>query len=380
MEETISPYARAYSCREYRSWRFEQYVTDDLQLTQMMKVPNPTQSISGSRETVNQWKWWLRKMGIYKGLSKEEATYLKREVERISGQSDQAAETCNCFVIAGNELLLKNVDIDRSYARVKKPEHVKKEPTRRSLLVVQIPSKPNYLRQSDIFRLFQRLIFNTRVHFDSSFDAKLCAPDARGVHARSPELREELKTLSNMHNNFVEACKLFKSGNIHRGWTIVRSTFELNDRIVRIQHHRLFPDLLGILLLLQQNGCPEALDLVKILRKDLREWARSQLPGNDPRRQFFEFILLAPLESVHHLYLIFDSQCRQLWNSNVKDSDVGTYYSYNQASFPRADRGRFYSLFEGKTVFEICDILGSGDKRFGFYSTEAFCLWHTALQ
>lgn len=283
-------------------------------------------------------------------------------------------------MIAGNELLLKNANIDRSYARVKNPGDVKKGPTRRSLIIVQIPSRPNYLRQSEVFRVFQRLIFNTRVHFDSSFDANLWAADERGVHARSPELRRELKILSDMHNKFVEACKQLESGNTYRGWVIIRSTFELNDRIVRIQHHRLFPDLLGVLLLLQQRGSPAAPGLDHLLRKDLCNWARVYLPGNDPRRQFFELIMLAPLESIHHLYLTFDSQCRELWNSNIQDNEIGSYYSYNQASFPRADRGNFYSLFERKTVFEICDLLGRGDERFGFYSTEAFCLWHTALQ
>lgn len=90
--------------------------------------------------------------------------------------------------------------------------------------------------------------------------------------------------------------------------------------------------------------------------------------------------MLAPLESIHHLYLTFDRQCRQLWSSKVKDNEIESYYSYNQSSFPRADQGGFYSLFEGKTIAEISDILSHGDTQFGFYSTEAICLWHTALQ
>lgn len=319
----------------------------------------------------------MKKEGIYKNLNQEDSVFLKREID---SQYFQSSETFDCLVIAGSELLLKNDDIDNSYARVRNPEHVKGNPTRRPLIVIRMPSQLNALRQPEVFRNLQRLIFNTRVYFDSSFDANLWAPDERGVYARSPELRDELLILSGMHNQFVEACRQFKSRNTRNGWAMVRSTFELNDQIVQIRHHRLFPDLLAVLLLLQQRGYPEAPGLDGVLRENLCLLARARLPENDPRRQFFEFIMLAPLESIHHLYLAFDSQCRQLWSSKVKDNEIVSYYSYNQASFPRADRGAFYSLFEGKTIPEICEIVSEGDRQFGSYSTEAICLWHTALQ
>ncbi|KAL3473104.1 hypothetical protein BJX99DRAFT_272445 [Aspergillus californicus] len=380
MEDNKRPYAHAYSRRECRSRRFGDYLVEDLSLEQMMLASNQAQPITGSQGTVDQLKWWFRREGIYKNLSREEAVYIKREIARITSNSGQAAEACNCLVIAGNELLVKNKDIDKSYARVPDPESVKNKPTRRPFIVIQVPSELRFLCEADDFRNFQRLIFNTRVHFDSSFEANLWAPDERGVHARSPELQEELKILSNMHNKFVEACKQFKSGNTRQGWAMVRSAFELSDRIVHIRHHRLFPDLLGILLLLQQRGYPEAPGLDAILREHLALLARVHLLKNDPRRQFFEFIMLAPLQSVHHLCLIFDAQCRQLWSSNVKGNEIESYYSYNQASFPRAVRGDFYSLFQGKTLHEFSDILSDGDNKFGLYSTEALCLWHTALQ
>lgn len=284
------------------------------------------------------------------------------------------------MIIAGNELLLRTRDIEKSYARFTDPDNVKSVPTRRSLLIIQVPSELSSLHQPDVFRNFQRLIFNTRVHFDSSFEANLWAPDERGIHARNPQLRKELQILSDMHNQFVEAFKQFKSGNMRRGWVIVRSTFELSGQVVRMQHHRLFPDLLGILLLLQRRGYREAPGLDGLLREHLCLMARVHLPYNDPRRQFFEFIRLVPLESIRHQYLMFDSQCRQLWSSKVTGNSIESYYSYNQASFPRMDRGQFYSLFEGKSIAEILNILSDGDRLFGVYSTEAICLWHTALQ
>ncbi|KAL4931346.1 uncharacterized protein BDV17DRAFT_288894 [Aspergillus undulatus] len=353
----MTNYERAYARRECRSKIFEYYVIDNLPLEQVMSAPVQTQWAPQSQVTVDQWKWWFKREKIFKNLNAEEAIYLKRELATITREPGQASEARNYMVIAGNELLIRKGDIDKTYACIKVPENVK-IPTRRSLIIIQMPSEINALRQPEVFRNFQRLIFNTRVHFDSSFEANLWAPDERGVHARRPELRGELEVLSDMHNQFNEACKQFKLGNAGKGWAMVRTTFELNPRIVQIHHHRLFPDLLGILLLLQQHGLGAA-------------------PGLD---SFFELIMLAPLDSIHHLYLTFDGQCRQLRNSKVRDNDIRSYYSYNQASFPRADQGEFYSLFKRKTVREICGILGKADEQFGAYSTEAFCLWHTALQ
>ncbi|KAL3468132.1 hypothetical protein BJX64DRAFT_283015 [Aspergillus heterothallicus] len=381
MENNTQLYARAYSRREFRSRRFEQYLIDDLPLEQIMLTVKDAQSVSGSRETVDQWKWWFKREGIFKNLNKEESVYIRREIEKIASHPPKTAVASNCLVVAGNEFLLKNEDIDKSYARVKNPETVSDElPSRRPLIIIQTPSQLDALRQPEDFRNLQQLIFNTRVHFDSSFEANLWAPDERGVHARSRKLRKELEVLSDMHNQFVEAYRQFKSGQTRKGWAMVRSTFELSDQIVQLQHHRLFPDLLGILLVLQQRSCPDAPGLDGILRRHLCLFAKARLPKNDPRRQFFEFIMRAPLDSIHHLYLIFDRQCRQLWSSKVKGNEIESYYSYNQASFPRADRGRFYSLFEGRAIGDIYNMLDSGDRQFGPYSTEAICLWHTALQ
>lgn len=313
-------------------------------------------------------------------MNNEEAVLVKRKLSAISKRSGQGSEVLNYLVIAGNEQLLGKMDIEKAYARIKDPEKVLREPTRRSLVIISMPFQLNILCQPEIFRNFQQLLFNTRVYFDSSFEANLWAPDERGIHARTPRLRAELKMLSNMHNKFVEALKQFHMGDASKGSAIVRTAFQLNERIVQIHHHRLFPDLLGILLLIQQRGHAEAPGLDALLRTELFLSARSFLPENDPRRLFFEFIMRVPSESIRHLYLVFDVHCREIWKSMTKDNEIESYYSYNQASFPRADRGDFYSLFEKKTVQEICGILSTADSRFGVYSSETFCLWHTALQ
>ncbi|KAL4799557.1 hypothetical protein BDV19DRAFT_355276 [Aspergillus venezuelensis] len=283
------------------------------------------------------------------------------------------------LVIAGNELLLSNEAIERAYSRIENPT-TDKNPTCRALDIILLPSRLYDPRDTDMFRTFQKIFLNTRVYFESSFDAKIWAPDSNGLHARSRGLPSQLEILSDFHNQMVEALRQFAWGNTSKAWTMLRTTFDMIDRLVGIQHHRLFSDLLGVLLLTQQQRHPDAPALDAALREWLLQAARRSLPLNDPRRQFFEYLACVPLETVSHLYRAFDQQGRALWHARMKDNEIEAYYSYNQASFPRADRGRFYSLFEEKGIGKIRDILRYVDTHFGMDNTETFCLWHTALQ
>jgi hypothetical protein len=160
----------------------------------------------------------------------------------------------------------------------------------------------------------------------------------------------------------------------------IRAASLLFQPVVRSHHHRQFPDLLAILLLVRKSGNKE---LQHLILHGLSYEAERTLTKNDPRRIMFECVKLLDMDQICHLYLAFDTYCRALWMewmSKVKHDTVKAYYSYNQASFPRADVGDFYSLYNGMSLDGIQTVLASADQELGSLSTETFTLWHTALR
>lgn len=94
----------------------------------------------------------------------------------------------------------------------------------------------------------------------------------------------------------------------------------------------------------------------------------------------FESLEDLPLDSNGHLYLAFDLFCRDLWKPRTGRDDVKACYSFNQASFPRADPGEFYNFFQRKELDEIKQILERVDSEPEEYSHETFMIWHTAIR
>lgn len=76
----------------------------------------------------------------------------------------------------------------------------------------------------------------------------------------------------------------------------------------------------------------------------------------------FEALQKLPIDSKGHLYLAFDAYCRHLWMSKVAQDGCKAHYSYNQASFPRADPGGFYDFYRGKSLNDITATLESADR------------------
>jgi hypothetical protein len=87
-----------------------------------------------------------------------------------------------------------------------------------------------------------------------------------------------------------------------------------------------------------------------------------------------------PVDPTGDLYLAFDACCRQLWMQNVRGEEIVAYYSYNQATFPRADTGQFYSLYQGKSLDEITLILSKVGEKFELHDHASFFLWHTSIR
>ncbi|OQE20423.1 hypothetical protein PENSTE_c013G02027 [Penicillium steckii] len=235
------------------------------------------------------------------------------------------------------------------------------------------------LSDPNIFKSFQRLLFYTRVHFEFCFDAGIWTPDRRGLYARTPDLRASLSQLSQLHNEIVDALRQIDAGKTTRGRALIQNASSLYLPIVRSYHHRQFSDLLAILLLLQRGG---QVEVMHDMRRRLQSLARSNLLRNDPRKVIFGALddPHLPLDPTGHLYLAYDAYCRHLWFSRTGRAQVKDHFSYNQASFPRADIGGFYEIFLGKPLGLVKLDLFRIDGDLGEESHEAFSIWHTAIR
>ncbi|GFF83148.1 predicted protein [Aspergillus lentulus] len=364
--------ARVYA--EHRLQIFRIYVTEDRTREQAKLEFEDTGLVPESRLTIDQWKALLRDLRIFKNIRGEEAVFMNRIL-------DQTPDYWYCLAFAG-DVLLCNDKVARHCARRKKAgqEHLD-EPDRRYLTWFYLPfSLASALSDPAAFKNFQHLLFATRVHFESSFERGIWAPNNQGLYARSPDLRVQLTELSQLHNLVVDALKQFSMGETGRGGAQIRAASLLYERVVRSRHHRQLPDLLAILLLIWRSGHKQ---LQQSITAKLSREARRVLIPNDPRRIMFECLTMLDPEHICHLYLAFDGYCRYLWMaymSKINHDMMKAYYSYNQASFPRADVGGFYSLYSGMSLDGIEKYLVKADLELGSYSTETFALWHTALR
>lgn len=242
-----------------------------------------------------------------------------------------------------------------------------------------VPLSFEFSRLGGFFKSFQRLLWYTRTYFDGCFDNGIWTPDARGVYGRSEELRSGLVQLSKMHNMICDALKHLRRGDYDRWWALSRTANLLSDTVAQTYHHRQFPDVLAILLLLERHGQS---DTRFRLAKDLHDWATAKplLSSNDPRRHMFRELTDLPVDSTGDLYLAFDACCRELWMQKVRGDEIVAYYSYNQASLPRAAPGRFYDLYQGKSLDQIKLVLSKVEERFELLDHASICLWHTSIR
>jgi hypothetical protein len=257
------------------------------------------------------------------------------------------------------------------------------------------------------------MLWYTSQHFNDCFDrtAPVWRKNEDGLYARSEELKAGLRALSSLHNTVVDALsQLSREDSI--GWDILRRAVALYPDVVQTYHHRQFPDILAILLLIQRAHLLAAMPpaeagviddtsgrhrtegrgaaMTNVSREIqskmidlLVEWAEQELQVGDPRSRMFTHLkALMPLDPAGHLVVAFDTYCRHVWLSRVKTEteDFKAHYSYNQASFARADPGEFYELFHGKSRGEMQTMLGRVDVSLGHISHPTFCLWHTAIR
>lgn len=262
-------------------------------------------------------------------------------------------------MVLASDVLLDNIEVEKHYKRRERHQQKTKLPNRRVLTFIPLNFDLDSLSRPDTVKNFQQLLFSTRVHFETSFDSGRWAADDRGLYARSADLRAGLTALSKLHNLIYHALGQFRIGRNERAGTLLRTAFLNLKTVVQIHHHRQFPDILAILRLLQQDGHDK---IQHLLAEFLVHWSRLVLSHNEPRRMMFEALQKLPIDSKGHLYLAFDAYCRHLWMSKVAQDGCKAHYSYNQASFPRADPGGFYDFYRGKSLNDITATLESADR------------------
>ncbi|KAF4257358.1 hypothetical protein LV164_007918 [Aspergillus fumigatus] len=326
------------------------YLLDGLTLEDIKSEFERGQSLSEPRLTIDQWKALLRAQGIFKNLSEEEVVFIRGRIG-LRG-------TWDCLVLA-SDVLLDNIEVEKHYKRRERHQQKTKLPNRRVLTFIPLNFDLDSLSRPDTVKNFQQLLFSTRVHFETSFDSGRWAADDRGLYARSADLRAGLTALSKLHNLIYHALGQFRIGRNERAGTLLRTAFLNLKTVVQIHHHRQFPDILAILRLLQQDGHDK---IQHLLAEFLVHWSRLVLSHNEPRRMMFEALQKLPIDSKGHLYLAFDAYCRHLWMSKVAQDGCKAHYSYNQASFPRADPGGFYDFYRGKSLNDITATLESADR------------------
>jgi hypothetical protein len=316
-------------------------------------------------KSINQWITILRRLGIDKNLCRTEVI----RVEAILS----SAPGIWCWLVLANGVLLNNKEIIRHYRRIKKSS---KSAPRRTITLLKLPFNFEALSDPAIFRDFHKLLFSTKVHFESSFNECRWEPNERGLYGRTPKLREELSELSLLHNKIYAALKELKAGRDDRGWALIRTTDSLHDSVVRSGHHRQIPDILAIMVLVLRNGYKE---LQKQMVMAIYKRAQRLLADNDPRRIMFECLTKLKQDQICHVFVAYDLFCRQLWLSKAGNNTVKAHFSYNLASFPRADAGEFYSLFKQKSLADIQIMLSCIDEDLGQHSHETVIIWHTAI-
>ncbi|KAH8423986.1 uncharacterized protein LDX57_001741 [Aspergillus melleus] len=354
--------ARAYE--KYRSLIFRLFVTEGLTREQA-KLEFERLELE-PRLTINQWKTLLRNLRIYKNIRGENAACAQTIL-------DQMPDGGHCLIFEHGVLQDNHEITQHNRRRQKKPKKATSPKPKR----ISLPFNITALSNPTTFRDFQYLLYITRIHFESSFDTGRWAPNNQGLCARSPDLRDQVGGLSKLHNRIFYALRHLKDGQSDQAQELLQDASTLQRSVVRYSHHRQIPDILGILLMVWRSGNKK---LQHSIRDDLVALAAQSLPQNDPRRLMLECLGKLDLDQIRPLYLAFDAYCRSLWMERSSGSIIKAYVSYNQARFPRADEGEFYSLYKGMTFEGIGNTLARVDVELEPYSHENMLLWHTAIE
>ena len=262
--------------------------------------------------------------------------------------------------------------------------------TERTILVIPLQFNISRLNDTKIFRLVRRILWLASVQYADSFDKEIWKVDEDGLYNRSDTMRADLTQLSRLHNNIVDAIDRYRRDPRDGRQLLKQLMFRPSDQIVTTHHHRQIGDILSIIRLLQRD-LPEVEvsgngGIQNEFCTTLCQLAEEKLDANDPRRRLLESLSQLPQskgwDPEGQFLVAFDTYCRHLWTTELKKDgeEIKVLYSYNQASFPRAERGNFYERFRGQGTEEIITVLRTMDLTLGKFRTETFCIWHTAIR
>ncbi|KIW98883.1 uncharacterized protein Z519_00546 [Cladophialophora bantiana CBS 173.52] len=346
--------------------------------------------------TKKQWSSKLTAHGFFKNVDESEIIDVLGELERL--QLSLLSLGNYTLLVVANHVLLNPQTIERYRQKNSNSLHEtisqgRPPQPRRHPMVVPLPFEFRMLNDPDSFKCFRRMLWLVSVHFTSCFDTRKWTNDENGLYNRHDVFRSDLTQLSRLHNILFDAINQHnkKEKDSKREWTLIRDAFWSLDQIVKTNHHRQLPDILGIIHMLKKGWQPrEHVSLHDTIHfklcQQLNSLAEVYLEGNDPRRKLIALLkrMLEEQEwneKLGYVLHAFDTYCRRLWMDRLGRNDIKAYYSYNQASFPRSESepGEFYEKFQGKQLSEILRLLTEVDGELGRYSHPTFCLWHTAL-
>lgn len=309
-------------------------------------------------------------MRIRKNMCDEEV----RSIEEDIGASPESMP----YLILADGILMDSNRVKEYRQKKSQGTQLDRNENARDIRYVNLPSVNalQMLQDPHCHRYFRRLLFYTRVHFDQSFHDGTWAPDQRGLYARTPELQGRLQRLSKLHNKILDALAQFRAKRTDTAWVLIRRSFWLIDDAVQSIHHRQIPDVLAILLLLQKSEHGAAIHEAMI--RHLYFTAQKFLCQESPVRAIFECLAELPEDPSGHLYIAYDAYCRHIWKLNTGDDRLKALWSFNQASFPRAEakEGGFFKPFQGLQPWDIEMQLREVEGDLGLFSTETFSLWH----
>lgn len=345
-----------------------------------------------------KWTSRLTSHSVFKNVQPDEAVRVLVEQNKDNSPTQRWR-----LLVTANGLLLNINDIEDYCKRTginiqsitcRDQQH---PTTRRQLFFVRLPFEFHTLNDPEVFRDFQRMLWLAGVHFHSCFDSGKWTADGNGLYNRDDSHIADLAELSRLHNGLVDAIQKKKINDEHIKkfgddggdgdgtlWQALTNLAKRNlAQIVTTDHHRQMPDILGIIRMLQMSGHAA---IQSELCDQLQQNVDKYLGSGDPRRKLFHHLSKLPdgmqWDPEGHIPQAFDAYCRDIWMTKLGTGDTNgmkPYYSYNQATFPRADPGRFYEKFHNKKVGEIIAILEGVDREMGLYESPTFCLWHTAI-
>lgn len=344
----------------------------------------PSQWLTAAASSKNQWTGYLSKLKIVKNMRSSTKAFqdlLKQTSTRIP------SGTCTLLILVDG-ILCDPTTAQNYLTKMKESGTGTVDvPQAPKILFISLPFTFSRLNDPGVFKFIRRMLWLANQQFTSYFDRGTWNGDNNGLYNRTDEMRIGLTELSILHNKVVDAIRHYRDNRDIGKQMLEDLVSRPSEEIVTTHHHRQIGDLLSIIRLLQRD-LPECEvkgsgGLQNTFCTALSQLAVKEDP-EDPRRRLLESLSQLPdnrdWDPEGHFLVAYDTYCRHLWMKRLGEDNIIVFYSYNQASLPRAEQGKFYERFQRQEVTRIRSDLEQMDISLGEYRTETFCIWHTAIR